>query len=166
MPHWLIMAQQYVLVAATIKLLNDEQSEIAGWERISPYRLKPGVDPSQLITVNDLDLLYFESLEKGGKAQQIIAPEPYRVSAIPQKSSLIRGKVDVKLIDFEWSAEAGHGSYPLLLSDKIDWEDSVQPGGKLQKVHDEFMLDKMLSRSNVRTTIGQKRRASGDPSIM
>jgi len=46
----------------------------------------------------------------------------------------------VKLIDFEWSGEAGVVRYPPLLNPKIPWPEGVKAGNPIQMEHDRLSL--------------------------
>ena len=46
----------------------------------------------------------------------------------------------VRLIDFEWSGEAGVVRYPVLLNPEISWPEGVEPGLRIQPQHDRDSL--------------------------
>jgi len=46
----------------------------------------------------------------------------------------------VRLIDFEWSGEAGVVRYPALLNPEIPWPEGVKPGRSIQPQHDRDSL--------------------------
>jgi serine/threonine protein kinase len=51
----------------------------------------------------------------------------------------------VKFVDFDWAGKAGVSRYPLLLSQRIQWPDSVGDGlAVMQKRHDLDILTRLV----------------------
>jgi predicted Ser/Thr protein kinase len=53
----------------------------------------------------------------------------------------------VMLVDFDWCAKDGEGTYPFDLNPDIVWARGVGPGAILRKKHDEFMLELLEMRN-------------------
>ena len=47
----------------------------------------------------------------------------------------------IRLIDFEWSGEAGAVRYPALLNPEITWPKGVEAGGWIRPEHDRLSLE-------------------------
>ncbi|TFK72797.1 hypothetical protein BDN72DRAFT_815502 [Pluteus cervinus] len=57
---------------------------------------------------------------------------------------------EVKFIDFDWAGEDGKSTYPLLMSERINWPEGVEIGGAvMKKEHDIFMLEQLLQEKGL-----------------
>ncbi|KAI0270891.1 hypothetical protein BGY98DRAFT_1009087 [Russula aff. rugulosa BPL654] len=60
------------------------------------------------------------------------------------EDEFVEGEWHGQLVDFNWSGPVGKARYPSMLNGRITWASGIEPGGLIEKRHDEDMLGKIV----------------------
>jgi hypothetical protein len=60
------------------------------------------------------------------------------------EDEFVEGEWHSQLVDFNWSGPVGKARYPTMLNGRITWASGIEPGGLIEKRHDEDMLGNII----------------------